>query len=390
MSRELTAIELFSGAGGLALGVSKAGFKHAAVVEFNKDACNTVRLNETHPLVHDWNLQEMDVRKFDYSGFARLDLISGGPPCQPFSLGGLHRGYNDQRDMFPEAIRAVRETQPRAILIENVKGLLRESFADYFEFIILQLTHPEVARAADEDWRSHLARLEKHHTKGKIKGLHYNVVFRLVNAADYGVPQRRERVMIVGIRSDLGLEFAFPEATHSQDALAWDQYVSGGYWERHQVTKKKRPLPNPRMTSLASKLQGALIAPQKKPWRTVRDAFIGLPHPSLKEASRFSNHGFYGGARSYPGHTGSEYDLPSKALKAGDHGVPGGENMLIEDDGSLRYFSVRESARLQAFPDDYIFSGSWTTAMKQLGNAVPVQLAEVMAMRLHECLSSSK
>lgn len=386
MTKEFKAIELFSGAGGLALGVSRAGFKHKAVVEFNKNACQTIRLNKNHPDVNDWALHEMDVREFSYSEFGQVDLVSGGPPCQPFSLGGRHRGHNDNRDMFPEAIRAVRETRPKAILIENVKGLLRESFAEYFEFIILQLTYPEVGRGTDEDWRSHLARLEKHHTKGGTRGLTYNVVYRLVNAADYGVPQKRERVVIVGIRSDLGLEFAFPDPTHSQEALAWDQAITGEYWEKHAIAKKNRPELSSRMTGIANRLDGLLLPPETKPWRTVRDALVGLPHPAKPEAKDFSNHAFYGGARAYPGHTGSEYDQPAKTLKAGDHGVPGGENMLIGDDGSLRYFSVRESARLQTFPDNYEFWGAWTIAMKQLGNAVPVQLAEIMASRLRDSL----
>lgn len=387
MSDHFKAIELFSGAGGLALGVSKAGFKHEAVVEFNRNACQTIRLNKNHPDVNDWALHEMDVREFCYSQLGRVDLVSGGPPCQPFSLGGRHRGQNDNRDMFPEAIRAVRETRPKAILIENVKGLLRESFADYFEFITLQLTYPEVGRTEGEDWKSHLTRLEKHHTKGGARGLTYNVVYRLVNAADYGVPQKRERVVIVGIRSDLGLEFSFPEPTHSQEALVWEQCITGDYWERHGIARKNRPEVTPRIASIANKLNGLLIPPETQSWRTVRDAFVGLPHPAAPGASAFSNHVFYGGARAYPGHTGSEFDQPAKTLKAGDHGVPGGENMLVDVDGSLRYFSVRESARLQTFPDDYEFWGRWTIAMKQLGNAVPVQLAQVMASRLRECLT---
>lgn len=92
-----------------------------------------------------------------------------------------------------------------------------------------------------------------------------------------------------------------------------------------------------------------------------------------------ANHVFNPGARSYPGHTGSPLDEPGKTLKAGDHGVPGGENMLLRPDGSVRYFTVREAARLQTFPDDYVFRGSWTETMRQLGNAVPVRLAEVIA-----------
>jgi DNA (cytosine-5)-methyltransferase 1 len=115
------------------------------------------------------------------------------------------------------------------------------------------------------------------------------------------------------------------------------------------------------------------------PWLTVRDAISDLPDPERFPTNKIPNHRFNPGARSYPGHTGSPLDEPAKTLKAGDHGVPGGENMLTRPDGSLRYFTVREAARLQTFPDDYVFRGAWTEAMRQLGNAVPVRLAKVVA-----------
>ena len=123
----------------------------------------------------------------------------------------------------------------------------------------------------------------------------------------------------------------------------------------------------------------------------MRDALSGLPDPETQPqlANAFPNHRFQGGARSYPGHTGSPIDEPAKTLKAGDHGVPGGENMLRRADGSIRYFSVRESARLQTFPDDFLFHGSWTETMRQLGNAVPVRLAEIVASSVRDQLRSA-
>ena len=124
-----------------------------------------------------------------------------------------------------------------------------------------------------------------------------------------------------------------------------------------------------------------------RPWRTVRDAISGLPRIGLGQtSSKIPNHFLNPGARSYPGHDGSACDEPAKTLKAGDHGVPGGENMLRLEDGSVRYFSVRECARLQTFPDDWLFEGSWTEAMRQLGNAVPVDLSAGIAAELRRTL----
>ena len=111
------------------------------------------------------------------------------------------------------------------------------------------------------------------------------------------------------------------------------------------------------------------MVPGGQPWVTVRDALFGLGEPT-----GFRNHVSQPGARVYPGHTGSPLDLPAKALKAGDHGVPGGENMMVRDDGTVRYFTTREAARLVGLPDDYEFPRSWTESMRQLGNAVPAEL----------------
>jgi DNA (cytosine-5)-methyltransferase 1 len=120
--------------------------------------------------------------------------------------------------------------------------------------------------------------------------------------------------------------------------------------------------------------------PRTKPWRTTRDAIGDLPDPRFDpdRAKHHLNHKYQPGAKSYPGHTGSPLDEPAKTLKAGVHGVPGGENMLLRPDGTVRYFTVRESARLQTFPDSFVLHGSWTEAMRQLGNAVPVQLAQII------------
>lgn len=374
----MKSLELFAGAGGLGIGLHEAGFNPVNVIEWDRYCCDTIRENRTRKVgsVADWTLTEGDVREVDFRPYeGQIELVSGGPPCQPFSLGGRHRAFNDARDMFPEAIRAVRQTRPKAFVFENVKGLTRTAFRNYFEYIRLQLEHPTIAALAGEIWPDHLARLERHHTSGVREDLHYRVVTRVLNAADYGVPQRRERVVFVGFRDDLDIEWSFPQPTHSFDALLWDQ-TRGDYWDRHCVAKKGRIIAR-RAKDRARRIEDR---PAGSPWRTVRDAIHDLPdaerHPAA--AAAVLNHRFQPGARSYPGHTGSPYDEPAKTLKAGVHGVPGGENMLARSDGTVRYFTVRESARLQTFPDDFLFHGSWTETMRQLGNAVPVLLARTV------------
>ncbi len=391
----MNAVELFAGAGGLAMGVSLAGFKPLVVVEWDKWACDTIRENQKlgYPLVQDWPLWEGDVRNFDWSAIpVGVDLLAGGPPCQPFSMGGKHKAYGDDRDMFPFTVELVRRLQPKSFIIENVKGLTRSSFANYFQYILLQLEFPEVIRRSRETWMEHLRGLQEEKTSAgnQRRGLVYNVVPTLVNAADYGVPQRRERVFIVGFRSDLGVEWSFPKPSHSYEALLHAQWVTGEYWDRHRVPRTLRPEYPARLDRKIRSLASSLLPQDARPWRTVRDALADLPDPRVNHSSLFRNHGFQDGAKSYKGHTGSPLDLPAKTLKAGDHGVPGGENMMVMDDGGVRYFTVRESARLQTFPDGYVFHGSWTETMRQLGNAVPVSLARRIAGSVAESIAETE
>lgn len=391
----MKSIELFSGAGGLALGLAKAGIKHEYLVERDRDACATLLKNKVSGprLAHHWNVFDGDVRQFDYKPFeGKIDMVAGGPPCQPFSLGGKHRGKDDHRDMFPEAVRSVASLKPKVFVFENVKGLLRQNFSSYFAYIILQLKYPELSKHPQETWQDHHSRLERYHTKGRHDGLYYRVLFRLVNAANHGVPQIRHRVFIIGFRHDLKQEWSFPAATHSLDALLYSQHVSGEYWDIHKVPRNERPAVHPALALRVEKLrvENNLFPISRKRWLTVRDAINGLPDPRLgSNGSVFHNHEYRSGAKSYPGHTGSNLDEPAKTLKAGDHGVPGGENMLRFHNGKPRYFTARESARIQTFPDDYIFSGSWTEAMRQIGNAVPVRLAETVGAAIMRHLSEN-
>jgi DNA (cytosine-5)-methyltransferase 1 len=386
----MKSVELFAGAGGLALGTELAGFRPELVVEWDQWACDTIRHNQArdYPLVRDWKVFQGDVRGVDWADFEHLDLdlVSGGPPCQPFSLGGKHMASDDNRDMFPASVAVVRRLKPRAFIFENVRGLTREAFSNYFQYILLQLSMPEIVSRERETWTDHLKRLQSEQT-GTHVGLRYNVLPTLVNSADYGVPQQRHRVIIVGFRSDIDAEWSFPGPTHSKDSLLYDQWVSGTYWAEQEIPRSQRPkAPTDAIVRRLRRIDRE-TAPLR--WRTVRDALKGLPRPRQKDSGANLNHVLQLGARPYSGHTGSPVDLPAKALKAGGHGVPGGENMMVMPDGSVRYFTVRESARLQTFPDRYELRGAWGEAMRQLGNAVPVILAQRVAGSVAEHLAMS-
>jgi DNA (cytosine-5)-methyltransferase 1 len=385
----LKAVELFSGCGGLALGAAQAGFDHLAVIEFDPYACETIRENQrrAHPLVKDWPVHELDVRHFNYASLSEdVDLLCAGLPCQPFSFGGKAKAHRDNRDMFSEVVRAARELRPKAILIENVKGLLRSAFKSYFDYLLLALASPGLARTSREGWQKHFDTLRRRENDGKGDDLKYEVHVHTINAADFGVPQWRDRVLIVAFRSDLNIKWNPPKPTHGLDELLWDQWHSRDYWNRHGLKRKRPGLMSRRLAQRLTVVKRFHeLDSRRLPWRTVRDALRDMPKPTRSSDS--TNHCLRPGARAYAGHEGSLPDEPAKTLKAGAHGVPGGENSLAIGAGRLRYFTIRECARLQTFPDDYVIIGPWTRAMRQLGNAVPVLLARTVAEHIHKHLS---
>ncbi len=174
---KLTTLELCAGAGGQALGYEQAGFDHAALVELNSFACQTLRLNRP-----EWEVYEKDIATFDGRPYAGIDVLSGGLPCPPFSVAGKQLGKNDERNLFPEAIRLADETKPRAVMIENVRGLLDPVFEDYRGY------------------------LEK-----EFRKLGFEPGWKLMNASWFGVPQLRPRVVFVAIKKSLAANFAWPE-----------------------------------------------------------------------------------------------------------------------------------------------------------------------------------
>lgn len=281
--------------------------------------------------------------------------------------------------MWPEAIRAIRESSPDGFLFENVRNLAGPKFKTYLDWIVSHLRHPAMERQKGERHLDHLARLHR-----ATRPAEYGVAWQVVNAADFGAPQIRFRVLIFGLSKRLGIAPQLMQPTHSRDRLLWDQYITGDYWKRHGIKRRAAPDDGPdaaRVTILREQSE----PPLGLPWLTTRDALQGLGAPTGK-----SNHVLQSGARVYNGHTGSPLDMPAKALKAGDHGVPGGENMMVKCDGTVRYFTVREAARLVGLPDDYLFPASWSESMRQLGNAVPAQLAEAAGLWLKQSIVTAK
>ncbi|MGC4761392.1 DNA cytosine methyltransferase [Micromonospora sp. DT46] len=415
-----TSVELFAGGGGLAMAVHRAGFRPLLVNELVKHACDTLKANaatsrgesEHIPSPGErWPLVEGDVRdiKLDYL-WDRVDLLAGGPPCQPFSLGGVARGDEDKRNMFPEMFRAIRNIQPKAVMCENVRGLLRPSFKPYFEYIERELRLPFEEREVNATWREHdevlRERLNEEPTDPKRR---YDVLTTTVNAADYGVPQIRNRIIIVAFRADLGIDVErFKQAVRPQysEAALIRSMFNGSYWRRHpDVPDHVRRRVMSRLPDSAPEDDGML------PWRTLRDAIKGLngqrPLPPVPwdrldrreyRLGGFTDHIGWPDARIYAGHTPNELDRPAKTVKAGVHGVPGGESVLLTDELLAeplhasqytyrhRYMTVRETARVMTFPDDWKLAGPRGEQMRQLGNAVPVLLGEFFARAIATAL----
>jgi DNA (cytosine-5)-methyltransferase 1 len=420
-STQRTSVELFAGGGGLTMAADRAGFRPLLLNEFVKHACDTLEANGAKPRDEaripgpgePWPLVRGDVRQLKLGYLKRqVDLLTGGPPCQPFSLGGVAKGDEDQRNMFPEMFRAIREIKPRAVICENVRGLLRPSFRPYFEYILRELEFPFVKRK-QATWINHndLLKEKQRENKGEPSE-RYRVYKFEVNAADYGVPQIRNRVIIVAFRSDLDIDEKLlldaVKKTHSEKALLQSQ-ASGEYWSRHPTVRKDV------RDHVMAGLQGQLALdddePALKPWRTLRDAIAGLDEdtPALPAVGwdrldrvqyddMPTDHVGWPDARIYPGHTPNVLDRPAKTVKAGVHGVPGGESVMLTDtripgrktaSGQRyrhRYMTVRETARVMTFPDDWKLCGPRGEKMRQLGNAVPVLLGEVFTKAVAKVL----
>ena len=392
MSKKLRSVELFAGAAGLGLGLAEAGFAHDLVVENNADACATMRLNQQHGhrLVEGWNILEASIEDVDLSAVkGDIDLLSGGPPCQGFSIGGRNQGHQDPRNLWPWTIAAVAQIQPRSFLFENVPNLA-STHAGYLDYLMRALTLPTIAArpgrdGKTDDWSEDDDRLKRILESGQTIDPSYRVRIDTHVASDYGTGQKRKRLFIVGVRNDQTADYVPPKVTHSHDELMEDQWITGSYWDRHGI---ERPMPDEaaqRWIRQHNRRPRDLYEDRLAAHRTVRDVIASIPGdaPDNDPAPR--------DAKAYKGHTGSLIDQPAKTHRAGDHGVSGGEMMIDYGPGAspqYRHYSVREAAALSDFPMDYRFSGSWGDGLRQIGNAVPCALGRAIGGRLAQVLAA--
>lgn len=230
-------LEICAGAGGQALGLERAGFNHRALVEIEPPACETLRLNRPH-----WNVIETDLRQFDGTPYRNIDLLAGGVPCPPFSKAGRQLGADDERDLFPEAIRLAKETNPKAVMLENVRGLLDPKFDDY---------------------RSHITE--------QFAQLGYRGEWRLLYAADFGVSQLRPRVVFAALKNEYADYFRWPEADGSNPRtvgeLLLDLMAENGWKNAHAWHLQANQIA-PTLVGGSKKHGGADLGPtrSKKAW----------------------------------------------------------------------------------------------------------------------------
>lgn len=323
----IKSIELFAGAGGLALGLERAGIEGLAFVEKNHDACESLRLNRNH-----WNIIEGDISVIDFSiYYGKIDLVSGGAPCQAFSYAGKKLGFGDTRGtLFAEFARCVRETKPKMFLFENVKGLLSHDQGRTLQTII------QVFQELD-----------------------YQVQYRVLNACYYGVGQKRERIFIVGIRNDLinQINFEFPQADDRITVLA-------------DVLKNVPESPGQIYSK--SKYNVMKLVPPGGCW-------VDLPEQIAKDymgKSYYSGGGRRGIARRI------SWDEPCLTLTTS----PSQKQTERCHPDYTRPFTVREYARIQSFPDQWLFYGKISEQYKQIGNAVPVELAYRIGLQIVKAL----
>lgn len=329
--REYKSIELFAGAGGLALGLEKAGFKHIALNEFDKDACNTLRNN-----FQNCEIIENDIHSVDFTKYkGQIDFLSGGFPCQAFSYAGNQKGFEDARGtLFFELARAIKEIQPKVFLGENVKGLLKHDNGRTFETI---------SNVIDELG-------------------YYLVPPKVLKAVMFKVPQKRERIFLVGIRKDIAdkVTFHWP-SPYKRVMTLRDAFYKGELYQNDVPESEGQKYPKRKAEILS-------LVPQGGNWKNLPDEL----QREFMKGSYFLGGGKTGMARRL------SLEEPSLTLTC----APAQKQTERCHPLETRPLTIREYARIQTFPDEWIFSGNLTSQYKQVGNAVPVNLANAMGCSL--------
>ncbi len=362
-------IELFTGIGGSALGVARAGVTHILAIERDPSAINALKRNRTHFAQLDCSLEisHSDVADITERNLGcNWDILVAGSPCQPFSISGKQHGHEDERNGLKHVLRIAKQIRPKCIVLENVAGLASPKFRAYFSNLL------EGLRTCGTPSRS-TGRKHNGSRAGHIDSDLYEVHWTILESADFGIPQMRRRIFVVCLRRpDIVSPFVFPPASHSYETLVRHQVEDGIYWREHSI------LPPPIFRSFVPErsISNGDEPPPLDRWVTLRDALRVLRGADLPGNDPW--HVLRKGARIYHGHTGSLLDLPSKTIKAGVHGVPGGENMIRISWRRARYLTVRECGLIQGFPLTYQFSDKFSTSMRLIGNAVPAALAEAV------------
>lgn len=329
MTRRPTCIDLFAGAGGLSLGLKMAGWRTLVASDYDAQACATYRRN-----FEGVEVREGDVRHVDWTSFnGKVDLVAGGPPCQPFSVAGSQKAHKDVRDMLPEFVRAIREVRPKLFLMENVAGLTTSRHLPYLQ--------------------AKLAELE---------ALGYDVHFQVLNAAHYGVAQDRLRVIVLGGKKSKPI---FPTKTHGlkeQPFIGVGEVLSDAPIDEPNkaiVTYAKKPIlrPSPWAGMLVN--GGGRPVDFSKPSQTIPASAGGNRTPIVDP---------YGVLVEYHAHL-----MCGGAPRLG----------LVQQ---VRRLTVRESARIQSFPDFFEFVGQRSSKYRQVGNAVPPLLGKAIGEALLEAM----
>ena len=327
--KEITSIELFAGAGGLALGLEKAGIKTKAFVEIDKTCCETLKLNRPN-----WNIINDDVSCVDFKKYkGKIDLVTGGFPCQAFSYAGKKLGFNDIRGtMFYEFARCIKEVEPLMFMGENVRGL-------------------------------------KSHDNGRtlttildiLAGLGYTVQYKVLNASNYGVAQKRERIVIIGTKNGYDLKFNYPKP-YKKVTLLKDVLKGCPLSEGQKYSENKRKVLE--------------LVPPGGCW-------IDLP---IEIQKKYMGKSFYSGGGKRGMARRISWDEPCLTLTCS----PSQKQTERCHPDETRPFTVREYARIQSFPDSWEFAGKMGDKYKQIGNAVPVELARNIGNSILECLLEYK